>query len=53
MIAAEIESLQTYHCFISEIGIVVKILQNVKHEICSLIIIMFIKPFFKYLHLRL
>ena len=35
MMAARIESLQTYYYFISEIGIVVKVLQNVKHESCS------------------
>ena len=35
MIAAKIESLQTDYYFISEIRIVVKVLQNVKHESCS------------------
>jgi len=35
MIAAEIKSLQTYHYFISEIWIVVKVLQNVKYQSCS------------------
>ena len=45
MIAAEIESLQIYHYFISEIRIILNVLQNVKHESCSLIIILFIKPF--------
>ena len=35
IIAAEIESLQTYHYFISEIWIIVKVLQNVKYESCS------------------
>ena len=35
MIAIKLESLQTYYYFISEIPIIVKVLQNVKHESCS------------------
>ena len=56
MISAEMESLQTYRFFVSEIRIVVKVLQNVKHESCSKIIIKFNllnHLFFKYLHLYL
>ena len=46
------ESLQTYYYLIAEIRIVVKVLQNVK-QVAAKTIILFIKPFFKYLHLYL
>jgi len=35
MISDEMQSLETYRYFVSDIWIVVKVLQNVKHESCS------------------
>jgi len=35
IIVAKMESLQTYYYLISEIRIIVKVLQSVKHESCS------------------